>query len=488
MIENVVLITIDSLRADHLGCYGYYKKITPKLDELAKNGIIFTHAFSNGPQTTASFPPILTSTYPLMYEVSKQQLSKHSLMIKHLSKHRIMISEVLRAAGYSTAGVNCNAFISSYFGYNRGFEYFRDFFDDYIGLRIEEFIKSRKRASGLIRIMEKEIKKWFSDSSIIYKFLSRFHSEIGRRSQEKKYLKIILELKNINAEVINKEAISWLKEKVNNKFFLWIHYMDVHYPYLPPSKYSNYNKREVISLNRKIIHEYKIKDSLINISESELKQIIELYDAEIRYVDDSIGMLLDEVEKLGLLSNTLIILTADHGDEFLEHGDTFHFPKLYDELLRVPLIFYAPELDENKVIDDLVSLLDLSPTILDILDIEKPKKWLGESLLPLIKGDKRRANNAVTSEVSCSNGKRKISYRMKKWKLIWDEERDFYELYDLEKDSKELKNIAEEKPDIVKHLSSKIKEHVSMENKTRKQAEEKRITGMVEKLKTGGGI
>jgi len=220
----------------------------------------------------------------------------------------------------------------------------------------------------------------------------------------------------------------------------------------------------------------------------ELKQTIELYDAEIRYVDGSVAMILDEVEKLGLQANTLIILTADHGDEFLEHGDTFHFPKLYDELLRVPLIFYAPELDENKVIDDLVSLLDLSPTILDILDIEKPKKWLGKSLLPLIKGDERRTNNAVISEVSCSKGKRKISYRMKKWKLIWDEERDFYELYDLEKDNKEIKNIAEEKPDIVKYLSSKIKEHVSMENKTRKQAEERRITGMVEKLKTGGGI
>ena len=488
MIENVILITIDSLRADHLGCYGYHKKITPKLDELAKNGIIFTHAFSNGPQTTASFPSILTSTYPLMYEMSKQQLSKHRLMIQQLSKHRIMISEMLREVGYSTAAVNCNPYLSSDYGYNRGFEYFRDFFDDYIGMRIQEFIKSGNRAKGLISIMEKRIKKVFSDSSIMYKFLRRFHSEIMSRYQEKKYLEISIEVKNINAEVINKEVISWLKEKGNNKFFLWIHYMDVHFPYLPPSKYLNYNKRKVISVNRKIIHQYKIKDNLTKISKSELKQTIELYDAEIRYVDDSVAMILDEVEKLGLQANTLIILTADHGDEFLEHGDTFHFPKLYDELLRVPLIFYAPELDENKVIDDLVSLLDLSPTILDILDIEKPKKWLGKSLLPLIKGDERRTNNAVISEVSCSKGKRKISYRMKKWKLIWDEERDFYELYDLEKDNKEIKNIAEEKPDIVKYLSSKIKEHVSMENKTRKQAEERRITGMVEKLKTGGGI
>ena len=478
MIENVILITIDSLRADHLGCYGYYKKITPKLDELAENGIIFTHAFSNGPETTASFPSILTSTYPLMYEVSKQQLSKH----------RIMISEVLREAGYSTAGVNWNPNLSSYYGYDRGFEYFKNFFEDYRRLRIPEFTNSGNFAKGLISIMEKKIKKVFSDSSILYKFLSRFYSEIWRRSQEKIYLKISVEQKNINAEVINKEAISWLKEKGNNKFFLWIHYMDVHFPYLPSSKYLNYNKREVISLNRKIIHQYNIKDNLTNISESELKQTIELYDAEIRYVDDSVAMFLDEVEKLGLLANTLIILTADHGDEFLEHGDTFHVQKLYDELLRVPLIFYAPEPDKNKVIDDLVSLLDLSPTILDILDIEKPKKWLGESLLPLIKGDKRRANNAVTSEVSCPNGKRRISYRMKKWKLIWDEERDFYELYDLEKDSKELKNIAEEKPDIVKYLSSKIKEHVSMENKTRRQVEEKKITGMVEKLKTERGI
>jgi arylsulfatase A-like enzyme len=487
MIENVILITIDSLRAGHLGCYGYYKKITPKLDELAENGIIFTHAFSNGPQTTASFPSILTSTYPLMYEMSKQHLSKYRIMIQHLSKHRIMISEVLREAGYSTAGVNCNVHISSYYGYNRDFEYFRDFFEDYSRMPTQKVIKFGNRAKVLISIMEKKINKVFSDSSIIYKSIRRFYSEIWGRTQEKKFLESIVKLKNINAAVINKEAISWLKNKENNKFFLWIHYMDVHFPYLPSSKYINYNKREVISLNRKII-KHCIKGNRADISESELKQIIKLYDVEIGYVDNSVALFLDEVEKLGLLSNTLIIITADHGDEFLEHGDTFHFQKLYDELLHVPLIFYAPELGEKKVIDDLVSLLDLSPTILDILGIEKPKKWLGESLLPLIKGDKRRTNNAVTSEVSCSNCKRKISYRMKKWKLIWDEERDFYELYDLEKDSKEIKNIAEEKPDIVKYLSSKIKEHVSMEDKTRRQAEEKKITGMLEKLKTGGGI
>lgn len=491
MVKNVILITVDCLRADHLSCYGYHKKTTPNLDRSAKKGILFTQAFSNGPWTPFSFPSILTSTYPLQYPP----------LDFHLSPERVMLSEILKENGYSTGAFHSNPYLSSFYGYDRGFEVFNDF------LFTEERIKHLYTYASLAKAqkrMKEKLESFFGEQNLFYSLLISFYrkgEKIIKRALEKAVIEKAYKLLEIDEKCIEDanaliiKAISWLKN-TKKPFFLWIHFMDVRMGYVPPEKCLEYfthftsslpDKTKIRRLSEKEYrNQYVAKE---NFSENEQRLMINLYDAEIRYVDEHIKLLLDEIEDMGLFHDTLIIITADHGEEFLEHGDTAHNPKLYDELLHVPLIIlYTPELGKNIVIDDLVSLLDLAPTILDILGIKKPEKWLGESLLPLIKGEKRRLDNGIISEVF-SNGKRKTSYRTKKWKLIFDEEKNGYELYSLEKDIKENNNVAEEMPDIVKDLSFKIDRHISLENKISREIEEiRRIKDSIRKLRATGKI
>ena len=480
MIKNVVLITVDCLRADHLSCYGYERKTTPNLDELAKKGILFTHAFANGPWTPASFPSILTSTYPLQYPHFDY----------HLSPERVMLSEILKGKGYSTGAFHSNPYLSSFYGYNRGFDIFSDFL----------FTKERievGRANPFLRKAQTVMKSLFGDQGSFYRFSVNIRKKIikeSKRNRMKKAKKLLeIDQKIEDAEVTNAKAISWLKN-TKMPFFLWIHYMDVRVGYTPPEKclefftYFASSLRDKTKIRKLSEKKYRWKEGVENFSDHELRLMKDLYDAEIRYTDGHIKFLLDEISDLELLRDTLVIVSADHGEELLEHGGIGHGAKLYDELLHVPLILNAPELGKSRVLDDLVSLIDLAPTVVDILNIRKPEKWLGKSLLPLIKGEEKRIDNGVISEVS-SGDERKTAYRTKKWKLILDEEKNAYELYDLENDREEKNNVAKKNPDIVNYFSFKINKHISMENKRSREVEErKRTEKNIKKLKAGGKI
>jgi len=482
MVKNVILITVDCLRADHLSCYGYYRKTSPYLDELAEKGILFTQAFSNGPWTPLSFPSILTSTYPLQY----------SPFDYHLSPKRLMLSEVLKQNGYLTGAFHSNPYLSNFYGYNRGFDIFYD------SIFTEERIKVRSSFQFLTKVKTK-LERSLGQQNFIYRLLYRVGGEIIKKEPKWRKIKRAKRLREIDekiiesASTINTKVISWLKD-VKEPFFLWVHYMDVRMGYLPPEKCLEYythfssslpNKARIRELSEKVYRTlYAAKERF---SDDEIKLLIDLYDAEVRYVDEHIKLLLDNARKMRLLDETLVIITADHGDEFLEHGDIGHHSKLYDELLHVPLIIYAPELDKNIVIDDLVSLLDLAPTILDILNIKKPEQWVGESLLTLIEGKRTRENMGVISE-ALVYGRRRIAYRTKKWKLIVDEGKNTYELYNLEEDPKELNNVAEEYPNLVEEFSLKIRKHILMEEKTKEDVEKDMIKRTIKNLKAKSKI
>jgi arylsulfatase A-like enzyme len=475
-IKNIILITIDCLRADHLSCMGYPRETTPHLDKLAKTGILFEQAFSNGPGTQFSFPSILTSTYSLMYNYN---------LGGRLSEERVMISEILKKEGYSTAAFHWNPYLTRFFGYNRGFELFEDFVTNEKTFRRKE----NKIFDHIIKITKDKMYK----RTLIYGFLEKsYEIFIGGRLSKRKW-KFAYKWSNVaKADVINQKAISWLENKTNNKFFLWLHYMDVHSPYSSTNYLKIFrseipDKKEVNRANDTMYKYRSTYNKSISLPQSELELIVDLYDSEIRYVDEAIGNFMNELEKKNLLTNTLVVITADHGDEFLEHGSLAHNPKLYDELLHVPLIFYTPQIDKGIKCNDLCSLLDLSPTILDVLNIRKPKRWQGESLLSLIES-KKRMNNGIISEC-ISNNRRKTSYRSERWKFILDEEKDSLELYNLEEDSKELVNIADKNLDLVNTFKSKIAEHILMEKKMNEKARtEKETKKRIKNLKALGKI
>lgn len=457
-IKNILLITVDALRADHLGCMGYHRNTTPKIDELAKKGILFSQTIANGSGTPSAVPPILTSTYPLMYGG-----------YEYLSKDRITIAEILKKSGYSTAAFHSNVYLSKFYGYGRGFDVFYD--DLSIDLDESRYRKFRKFG-----------RKFKTFHKLCLNYLNGTIFAYRRNAWHLPY---------VSADIINKMTISWIKENKDSKFFTWVHYMDVHAPYMPPHEYvkeinKNISKYQVLKANRYYdTANYKAK----KISKMDVNNLIDLYDAGIKYMDSAIYSLINELEALGVLKETLVILTADHGEEFFEHGDLSHHSKLYDELIHVPLIMYSPEfITENKVIEDQVEHLDIAPTILDVLGVENYTNFVGDSLIPLIEG-KKCEEKGVISETSDPPNKLKIvphlkktSYRTKIWKYIHNESKKD-ELYNLLQDPKETINLVDNKKEIA-HLSFlKIMDHINMENKHQPHSKKAHIRNKIKRMK-----
>lgn len=427
--SNVILLTIDSLRADHLGCLGYSKEVSPYIDDLAKKGVLFSWAISNGSNTPSSFPSIITSSHPLVHPSGKQRGLPPNWLF--LSEKRVTIAEVLKKSGYSTAAFNSNPWTSSFFGYNRGFDVFEEL--DY--------------SSGITDILK--------DIDILHKHL--YHL---RRIYTALY-EIILRGKSKHAHrasVLNRKAINWLEDH-SNGFFIWLHYMDVHAPFIPP-EIAFLERINALRLFRKV-EKYKP-----NFSEDELKMFVKFYDGEIKYVDHEIGNFLNEIKKIGVsLDNTYIILTADHGEQLMEHGVVGH-GLLYDEVIHVPLIICGPEIEENTVIRNQVELLDICPTILDLLRIQQVEGSQGTSLVSLIKGEKSQKKDIISETIS-DIGWKILSYRTEEWKyiLVLDEndKKIDAELYNLKDDPKEKESLVEKRKEIVDKFETKILTHMLTE-------------------------
>ena len=285
-MKNIVLITVDCLRADHMSCYGYHRKTTPFIDSIAERSLFFENAFANGPNTRHSVPSFLTSTYPLLFLDEAKAGRFH--------EGRKSMAELLKEHGYSTAAIHSNPYISKFYGYDRGFDYFNDFL---LG-QVEDEIE-RSKISKILHEAAKGIKAVF---------MHKLPHEDGER--------------------INEEAIKWL-ENANEPFFLWLHYMDVHMPYVPPNRFLEELGLRKYSHIRKIWMGKKIDDVEMRekIRNEEVPDYINLYDGCIRYTDWVLQSLIRKIEKN--FPETLFVITADHGEEFREHGglghgDTYH--------------------------------------------------------------------------------------------------------------------------------------------------------------------
>lgn len=389
---NVLLIVIDTLRADHLGCYGYEKTTSPHIDKFAETGVQFQNVYCQMPTTGPSHASIFTSRYPRNHGVLKNGWI--------LSDTFQTIAEILKQNGYITSAIISSFVLSSQFGYSQGF-------DNYD----EEFPKGSSTYRG---------KFWEG---------RKLEGEFDQR-----------------ADIATRKAINWMRQNNKSKFFLWVHYFDPHSPYDPPQSY--------------------VKD-LLKKDMTPLNKIVAKYDGEIRFVDDEVGKLLHEVESLGLASNTLIIITSDHGEGLGQHGWMEHGMFLYDEQTRIPLIMKFPNLiPGNGTIDTVIESIDIVPSVLDMLGLEKENGFSGKSFLPTIQGNEPSSpQTAFLERRHYKEGKyrnikvrgHKFAVRDKYLKYICAPEEGTYELYNLAEDSKELSNLAKESPDIADKLEQMVK-------------------------------
>lgn len=344
---NVILITVDSLRADHLGCYGYARPTSPNIDRFAKESCLFTNAFSNGPNTPHAFPAIMASRYPLMS-------NKLGLFDAPMT-----LAEVLQSEGYATAGFNAaNPYISRYFNYDRGFDEFNDYLDFEIPTEITDCDSGSIVFSGSI---SKEIAK-LPDSNIQVPKMDIERYVVTKGSIERKSW---LEFN------INRDIFKWIESIAETPFFIWVHYMDTHYPYVPQTRFQIGLIMQPLTPSEMFQINTRIRDNL-PFSSGGLQRAVSLYDSAIRQLDTKLGEVLKFLKEHNLYDSSIIILTADHGEEFQDHGDLQHKSKMFDELLRVPLIVKLPYSNLPSVFTEIVGLIDLAPTVLAQLRIDNP--------------------------------------------------------------------------------------------------------------------
>ena len=381
--------------------------------------------------------------------------------------YRTTLAQLLKEHGYHTAGFHSNPYLSSYCGFCRGFETFHDSLPH----------SSREGRPSKANESTKPI----TDArGKLHEFLRRI------------YAGPVAEYPYCKGEDLNRKAISWLRTNPSN-FFLWIHYMDAHEPYTPLSRFTPSLKGGHVW---RVLQ--KARTTPASLSPQEVNWLIGLYDGGIRYVDRMIGSLLRELQRINTLGSTFIIITADHGQEFLEHEHYGHGVHLYDELIRVPLVITGPELG-NKVIRQQVSIIDLAPTILDILHIEKPRAFLGKSLLPLIiaqdlqTGDSEAISEGATevksemrTKVRFDCNDRMISLRTSKWKYLYTEGEQ-HELYNLQSDPNETRNLIDSDPEIAAELRAKIVAHIEFEEECA-LGDKELIKTKIRRLKRAGKI
>ncbi len=357
---NVVLIVIDTVRADHLPCYGYEKNIAPFLSSLAARSVVFENAHSPSSWTLPSTTSLHTSLYPFQHGVMTGIVISKSLKVdvSRVPGSIVTIAELLREQGYRTYGAANNPNICEETNITQGFDRFANFADD----RDEEM-------TALLESWSSEIKK-------------------------------------------------------QKKYFLYIHYNDPHHPYLRRKPW------------------YKKKDD-------HRQDVIARYDSEISYVDEKIRRM---HELYGWDENTLIIVTADHGEEFWDHNDMGHGQTLYSEVIRVPMLFHFPgKAAVGKRIKTNVSIMDIYPTLRNFLGFPSAQAESGANLLPAIRGEKNDLpQRYIFSHLMRIGDDGTRTYHkatiFQDWRYIYvDKSRKETrrELYDLRADPREQDNVHE---------------------------------------------
>jgi len=340
--KNVILITISTLRADHVSCFGYKRNTTPNFDAFGKDNILFRNAFATSGWMMPAYGSMFTSLYPSLHGATHIDNS--------LGDDHYTLAEILEDNGYYCVGFSCNPRLDQQHGFAQGF----DLYDDYsVSIMLESMA-----------------------------FGNEGTSDINKQ--------------RTNA-LINDAAIRWLLNNTHQPFFVFIHYYDNHWDYLPPPPYNElYDPKYEGPIDGTEI----ARESLYSNPPDKkgIQHMIALYDGEVRQTDDDFGEMLKYLQDDGFLENSIVIILGDHGEQFYEHGNTSHHG-LYEELIHIPLAVSIPDAHaKGKTIDSLISQMDILPTILDYLQIPIPQQCQGTSFKPLIKEQAGSINEYIFLE------------------------------------------------------------------------------------------
>ena len=407
---NIVLIQIDTLRQDHVGCYGYQRPTTPNLDRFARSGVTFRNAYSVTSWTLPAVTSLLTGLLP----------SRHGVRaIGDLLPPTIpSVARILHLNGYRTAAISANfAFVNPGDAFPEG--------APHLGQGFETFQVLWQQADPTDREAE----------TIMGKLI-----------------------RTVRADGVTSKMADFLRT-TPEPFFLFTLQIDPHYGYEPPEGYRFF---EPVALNSTVSgylqDGIQLRDPL---SPDDLQHLVNLYDGEIRYADEMLGDFLASLDESGMADRTVVIILADHGEAFGEHGRMLHGQSLYDNTLRIPLMVRGPSIPAGVVVDGLVSITDIMPTVLELADLPPQSDLDGRSLASAWRHPHGQNDRTLLfeldNELELLNGPRLHSRAVREgdWKLIasLDGSR---ELYNIAQDPGEINNLAATKPEIVSHLSAAL--------------------------------
>lgn len=397
---SILLISLDTLRWDHLGCYGYESPTSPNIDALANDAVLFKNAISQSSWTLPTHMSLFTSQYPYEHGAVKAMVSIDT------KERGPLLSEVLKDRFYTNAGYTGGALLDQQYGFSDGFDIYSVNYSEY-------------------------------------------------------------------RNPIDDKVLEFLKENRDVHFFLFLHTYCIHNYYAP------HEFREIFDTScDEQMHEWneilpfvkKFQVSAIDSSgeENKIQHLVKLYDSSIRYVDSRVGFLLQQLKEMDLYDDIMIIITSDHGEEFGDHGHTSHGHTLYDELIRIPLIIKFPNNEYGGTeVRGIVRQIDIVPTVIDYLGIDKMPWMRGQSLLKMIEGRSAK-NRQAFSDVE-NRKKLKFSLRTADYHLVYYVNlKDFIEkkigsfhLYDVVNDPGELIDISSMDEKIFSELRSDLLDWLS---------------------------
>jgi arylsulfatase A-like enzyme len=439
---SLLLITVDCLRADHVGFMGYARPTTPFLDSVAAESLVFPTAIVGGAPTYYSLPSILASRSPLV--LGRDLIG--------LAPGEPSLASVLSQAGYATAAFTAgNPYISSRFGYDQGFDCFCDFLDSGgVASSGNAVVTSRDSLrSRLNRKLEQVSSRHASlqaaYNELYFQYCQRVATERPKSFDQLRRFPA--------ADVLVDRARAWLSSIGRRPFFLWLHFMDPHSPYYPAAEALAMTGADTVTPFRaRYINSYWNRGDRTSQQFRRYRaEVVRLYDAGIRWVDMQTARLVETLRRFRRWDNCLLAFTADHGEEFLDHGGRYHRPrKLTEELVHVPLLLRVPGTAPSRVTSSPFSLLHLAPTLLEALHIAPPAEFHGRSYWRQVSRHEDWNDPAVVECVhEVTNpfhretrwGGRILAVRGTRYKLVLRFDPPTEDLFDLQEDPAELRPL-----------------------------------------------
>jgi choline-sulfatase len=397
--SNVIVFLIDTVRRDAVTCYGGRPGMTPRIDAVAADGVRFDQAVSTSGWTVPAVASLLTGTWPTIHGSEGK-----GLHITPMRTELPVAAELFKKAGFGTVGFATSAFVSPLLGVDRGF----DLFDHEYSVNWQA-----RRADTTITL-----------------------------------------------------AISQLEKRKNESTFYFIHLFDAHLDYDPPGEYATMytggrtEPKPPLSLEA-VLDLRTGPEGLDPPTLDDQRYVRATYDGEMAFMDSQIGRFIDELKTLGLYEGATIVIVADHGEEFWEHRGFEHGHTLYDELVNVPLIMKFPSNVPAAVrtVPSQVRMIDIAPTLFELYDIDPPESFIGQSLMPFVRGESTTDLDAYCE--STLYGPPRLALRGSRYKYIAVPTRQGLisgELYDWREDPGETANLAETRPEIASKMGAELTE------------------------------